>query len=476
MSLAKIGIRGAYFTSIALGLRQLISISTTFVVARQLAPSDVGTFTLVMVVIGMAQVIGDIGISTSLVRSQKNSTVLLSTCFWISGAIGMALLILIIISAPFAAAFYSKDEITPYLRISGIGILINFLLPVPMALMQQKLAYKELAIAQATGSLIGALATLALVFMNFGIWSLVSQPIIGNLFMLIALLIYSKWRPTFEFNINSAQDILISGAHLLGSGLVGYIRNTFDTIIIGKNLSSQDLGIYGMTQTILYAPMHLITSTVSRVVFPLLSKVKDDLIKLQATILTATSRTALLVFPLYSGLIILDEQFVQYVFGNTWIDMVPLIRIMSITFLIQSVTNVAGPLMLALNKTSIQLKMNFFSTIFYFAILLLLIPHGLTTIATGYAATNAIFALITLVVALHFANISLIKYLLAIFKPFLMTLFMSLLLILAKNSFGIDSFIWFLAYILSGAFIYLLLVLFFEKKAITEVIDAIRSK
>ena len=100
MSLAKAGIRGAYFTSLALGARQVVSLATTFYVARQLLPADLGVFSMVMVVIGFAQVVGDIGLATGLVRSQNNSSTVLSTCFWFASGIGLVLSLMVFFLAP----------------------------------------------------------------------------------------------------------------------------------------------------------------------------------------------------------------------------------------------------------------------------------------------------------------------------------------------------------------------------------------
>ncbi|MGZ5819162.1 MAG: oligosaccharide flippase family protein, partial [Burkholderiaceae bacterium] len=91
MSLAFAAIRGAYFTGIALAFRQIISFVTMLYVARLLLPSDFGTVSMVIVVVSLAQVIGDIGISAGLVRTQKNTTTVLSTCFWIALGIGIFL-------------------------------------------------------------------------------------------------------------------------------------------------------------------------------------------------------------------------------------------------------------------------------------------------------------------------------------------------------------------------------------------------
>ncbi len=90
-----------------------------------------------------------------------------------------------------------------------------------------------------------------------------------------------------------------------------------------------------------------------------------------------TARTALLVMPLYFGLVVLADEFVLQVFGPNWVGMVDLLRIIAIASLVQSIGNVTGPLLMALNRTKLIMQMNFVSVAFYFSALLVTLPFGL---------------------------------------------------------------------------------------------------
>lgn len=473
MSLAKAGIRGAYFTSLALGARQVVSLATTFYVARQLLPADLGVFSMVMVVIGFAQVVGDIGLATGLVRSQNNSSTVLSTCFWFASGIGLVLSLMVFFLAPLAAWFYEKPEIAPYVRMAGLGLFINFLQPVPMALLQQRLAYKSISIAQASGSLLGAVATVGLLYYGFGIWALVLQPIVGNLVMLLLFGMYSNWRPTLEFNLKSINDILTSGFHMLGGGLIGYARNNFDALVIGKSMPARDLGIYSMAQTILYAPMHLITSTVSRVLFPLLSKVQDDMDKLREAVLKATARTALLTFPIYMGLFVLADEFVGVVFGPNWLEMTPLIKLMMLSYMVQSITFIAGPVSFVMKKTKIMLQISFWSAAFYVAVLLVAMPYGLNAVAAGFVVCNVLSSILGLLINLYFAKIDKLIYLKSIIKPFGYALLMAIFVFFLKDVFQLNGVVNLISLALVGALSYAVLILMFEKTIWFEIKSAI---
>ena len=476
MSLVRAGIRGAYFTSLALGFRQVVSLLTTIYVARQLLPADLGVFAMVMIVIGFAQVIGDVGIAAGLVRSQKNDSVLLSTCFWVCVGIGFILSTAVYLCAPLATDYYEKPAVQPLLQVSALGLLFSFLAPVPMALLQQRLAYKEIALSQAVSSLAGALVAAVLVYSGFGIWGLVFQPMVGNLLAFCAMAFFAKWLPTLQFNLSEAKDIIKNGFYLLGAGLTTYFRNNFDTLVIGRGLAARDLGLYSMAQTILYAPMHLITSTVNRVTFPLFAKVQKDLEKIKAGVLTVTSRTALLIYPLYFGLIVVADEFVFQVFGPEWMNMVFLIRVMAISFLIQSTGGIAGSLLLALGRTRAMFFFSIGGSVLYLVILLILIPYGLSAVAVGYAVTNASLGLIFVGIALHSAKIPVSEYLHSFYRPLLLALTMCSVVLAVKLLYVDQTKLQFATLVVAGAVTYVLLVFVFEKAAWRQVRDALLNK
>lgn len=476
MSLATAAIRGAYFTSLALASRQLIAFLTIFYIARILSPADFGVAAMVMVVVGLAQVIGDVGFSAGLVRTRESSSLAYSTCFWIGLGLGVLLTGGLILSAPLAANFYGVAEITPLLQVAAFGLLINCCMPVPLAILQQRLGYKEIAGSQAFGSLIGAITAIACATAGFGIWSLVLQPIVGNLASLGLMLRQARWWPTREFSYQAVREILHDGFNLLGSGISQYARNNFDTVVIGTALSSRDLGIYSMTRTILYAPNYLITSVVSRVIFPLLAQIQDDAPKVRSAILTATTRTGLLAFPLYLGLLVVADDFVLLAFGSKWQEMVPLLQIMILPAMIQSIGHIASPILVALGASRTTLYLSFGSAIFYFIVLMSVVNFGLQWVAYGYAAANSLIGILSIILALRRAEISLRVFAGVIARPVLLAAVMAVVVLALKHQIDWAP-LWRLTTLAgSGTLVYIALIFCFEKAAWQQVMAAFSRK
>ncbi|HRE15881.1 MAG TPA: lipopolysaccharide biosynthesis protein [Rhodocyclaceae bacterium] len=477
MSLASTAIRGAYFTSLALAARQLISFLTIFYLARILAPADFGLAAMVMVVVAFAQVVGDVGFSAGLVRTQQTSAVAYSTCFWIGIGIGLVLAVLMALAAPLAAWFYEEAAVVPLLRVAAIGLLINFCMPVPLAILQQRLGYKEIAVAQASGSVLGALTAIACATAGLGIWSLVLQPIVGNIASLALMLFRAGWLPKRQFELATVRDILRDGMNLLGSGLSQYASNNFDTFVIGRALDSQDLGIYSMTRTVLYAPNYLITSVVSRVIFPLLAKIQDELPKVRDAVLTAAARTGLLAFPLYLGMLVVADDFVRLAFGPNWQGMVPLLRVMILPAMVQSIGHIASPILVALGASRLAFRLSLAGALFYFVVLISVIGLGLQAVAYGYALAHSLIGALSILLAVRQAGIRKRDFAMAVGKPLLMAAAMAaLVFLLALELATLSPLARMATLIAAGALIYALLIVTFERAAWRQVRQAFSRK
>lgn len=474
MDLAKIAFKGAYFTSGALAIRQAVSFGTVIYVARILAPADFGLVALVMVVVGFAQVLGDIGFSAGLVRAQTDSRIATSTVFWLGLIAGLFLGGALTITAPWAAHFYNEPAMESLLQVSAIGLVVNFCIPVPLAMLQQRLAYKSIAISQVAGSLIGALFTVVAVSFGFGVWSLILQPIIGNTISTLLMVNLSRWRPGFCFSIASVSKILGDGFNLLGAGLAQFARGNLDSALIGKALSSSDLGIYSMARTVLYAPNFLITSVVSRVLFPLLSKVQDKREDIEQVVLLSIKQISILAFPLYVGLWVSAPDFVMVVFGSKWLSMVDLLRIMIFASFVQSLGNIGGPVLVALGASRINLYLNIGGLIIYFIVLLIAVKISLSAVAIGYVIANSLIGLVTLFLALSVANISYREMFRVVANPIMISISLASVLLLVQWAAPDNALFRLFLVSLVGMFLYLILIYLTERKFLSQMRGAFR--
>jgi O-antigen/teichoic acid export membrane protein len=105
-------------------------------------------------------------------------------------------------------------------------------------------------------------------------------------------------------------------------------------------------------------PIMRLNPIVTRVAFPVFSKVQHDIKRLKQGYLVALQILSLINFPIFFGLAMLAPWIVPILFGDGWIPAVILVQILSFIALLRSVANPLGSLLLAKGRADLGFYWN----------------------------------------------------------------------------------------------------------------------
>jgi PST family polysaccharide transporter len=109
---------------------------------------------------------------------------------------------------------------------------------------------------------------------------------------------------------------------------VNYCLRNADKLIVGRALGATDLGYYSFAQRMADYPAKLVSDALSPVMLPALSRIQDDDVAMQRSVLRAAGATALLTFPLVCGSLVVAGPTADFLFGAKWAPAVPLFMVM----------------------------------------------------------------------------------------------------------------------------------------------------
>lgn len=101
------------------GGNAVVQLAVQIVMARLLAPEEFGALAIILVFVNIGNAIVQSGLNTSIVQAQTVEDSDLSTVFWLSFGTSIVLCLLVYISAPAIASFYSLDYLIWPLRVMG---------------------------------------------------------------------------------------------------------------------------------------------------------------------------------------------------------------------------------------------------------------------------------------------------------------------------------------------------------------------
>ena len=430
-------ISGVKWTTLSVLVTAIFQILQLAILARFLDPSEFGLMALVMVVVGFSQAFLDMGISNAIIHKQEITKDQLSTLYWVNLLAGFALFIVISAISPLVANFYHEPELTMLIILVGATFLIQPFGQQFMVLCQKEMRFSEIAKIDIASKFISLTVSVYFAYEGYGIYALVYGTLVGVVVQTILFMHkgLQEYKPSFVFKLNEIKEFLSFGAYQMGDKTINYFNYQIDIILIGKLLDTEALGLYAIAKQLVIKPDQLFSPLVSKVAFPVMAKMQDDILKLKVVYLKLINYLSSIIFPIYLLMFIFSNEIILFAFGEAWMEVVPLLQVLSIWASFRSTGSPVGVLLMARGKAKLGFWWNV-SLLFYipigiyigsffgilgvcYALVLLLFPIGI--IANWYFLINPL------------CNAKFIEYHKNIFRSFSISLLTGIILVLVTN-------------------------------------------
>ena len=386
------GIKWTGISSIFVAILQLVQMA---ILARYLAPTDFGLMAIVMVVIGFSSLFMDMGISSAIIHRQNITHEQLSSLYWLNIGAGLLLAIFIYLLAPTIAMFYQESTLTPLVRLLSFTFIVSAIGNQYRILYQKELEFNHLAKVEILSSLVGFIAAVYFAVNGLGVYSLVyatlAKVVVANFLFLLSGL--KKHKPSLHYKYIDIKSMIGFGMFQMGERSINYFNSQFDTILIGKLLGAESLGVYTIAKTLVMKPAQIINPIITKVTFPVMAKVQDDEIKLRNIYLKTINYLCSINAPIYIAIAVLAEPVVLLLFGDKWLDAVPILQILSVYYILRSTGNPIGALQLAKGRADLGFYWNALMFLFFPVTIYLGSFYGLQGVAYSLVLLSIIFSI-----------------------------------------------------------------------------------
>lgn len=335
---------------------QLVSLIVSIVLARLLSPENYGVVSIVMIFITFCDAIVTGGFGNAIIQKKDADELDVNTMLCCSMVTSALLYMLIYFTAPFIADFYEMDIICPILRVLGVRLLISGINSIQRAWIQKKMLFKKFFVSTLFGTLLSAVVGIAMAYQGMGPWALVGQYLTNSFVDTAVLLLTNDWHPRLMFSFERAKSLLSYGWKVLMTTIVFTIEGNLRSLIIGKQFGSADLAFYDQGKRFPELLVTNINTSISNVMFPVLSQSQDDLDRLKQLCRQAIRIGTYLLTPLLMGLVAVADTFVVAILSEKWAPCVPYLRILTLVFLVRPFATTCHQAILSVGRSDIILK------------------------------------------------------------------------------------------------------------------------
>jgi len=355
--LAGKSVRAGMTTMTAQGVQFVLRTSGTVVLARLLTPADFGLIAMVSVVVNFATMFKDAGLSMATVQKDKISHEQISTLFWINVLISVTLGLCVLIGSPLVARFYGKPELATVTVVLSISFILSGMSIQHAALLRRHMRFGSLAIVSIASRVITLAVTVLLALAGWRYWALLGGSLATALSRVILTFFLCPWLPGKMQKGTGVRGMLKFGGHLTGFNFVNYFSRNADNILIGKFIGAEALGLYSKAYQIVYMPLTHIRNPINAVAIPALSSLKGDPERFQRYYGKVVFALAFFSMPVMAFCIMFPEELIRLIFGEQWLVMTDVFRLLAIAGFIQPVTGIRGALLIACGKSKPYLIM-----------------------------------------------------------------------------------------------------------------------
>lgn len=381
-------VKWSYLSTIVNSIFQIVY---TAIMSRLLDPSSFGIFALAGLFLRFGSYFSRMGLGQAVIRKLNITQDEIKASFTVSFFVGIFFTIVCYLAAPLSKYIFETENVIAIIKVMSLTFFLTGLSSISESLLRKELRFKELAIAEIISFILGfGLFGISSAYLGFGVWSLV----IANLSQLIlySIIIYIRIKHplTFCFKIKDNKELFSFGGKISVIGFLEFIGFNVDTLMIGRYLGSNILGIYNRSFAIVNLPVQYITVTFSKVFYPAFSKVQNDEKRVKKAFINGSTIIFSVVFPICLGVIPAAKELISTLLGEKWLMGVSILQIMALILPFNMGTILPASIMQAKNKLNEQLILQILFVVIIILGIMILFKFGIIIVALTVTIANII--------------------------------------------------------------------------------------
>src|SRR5712671_635000 len=399
--LGRLALRGG-IVSVAMqygnGAFQMVA---AIVLARLLAPNDFGLVAIVTVLTSFAPLLIDFGLGDATTQKSKITRSQVSSLFWLSSGIGLAIAVVVAACSPLIAWLYREPRLETIALYSAITFVLFGVSNQHLALLRRTMQFGTIAKIQISSTLVGTAIAIFVAVCGYGYWALVLRPITSSLCIAIGAWLACRWRPSFPLFDNEVKSMVRFGLHVAGFSVTYTLSRAVDRIGLGLFYRPDEVGYYQNAITLYENSIFSVLGQLHTVGSAALSKLQSNPAALRQKYEAALSALAFFVMPTAAILSVTAQDLTVLLLGEKWRAAGLLLSIIALRGIFQAIEGSQGWLHLSIGRADRWQNWGIVSLVVQVVALLGGLPFGAIGVATAGALTSVLIAIPSISYAGH---------------------------------------------------------------------------
>jgi len=359
------------FYGVSVALRMVSSV----VLSRLFSPEFFGLMTLLTTVLVGLNLFSHIGLGDSVIQSPRGDEPLFLNTAWTLQVIrGGGLWVVVILLAWPVARFYHEPRMIALFPVLGFGCVLAGFASTSLLNLARHLGVGKTSMLELLGQFVNFVVTLIWALLDPSLWALVGGRIAAELVRtVISHFIMPELRPRFVLDKECVRSLLHFGKWILIGTALTFLATQSDRLILGKLISIEALGVYGIAFNLSDMPRQIIGMFCARVGYPFIARFAQQprheyrsiMLKYRLPVLAAGGLGLVLV-------VCTGDQLVLHLYDHRYREAAWMVGVLAAGLWHTMLYSTVGPAILALSKAHYNAAANLVFCISLF----ILIPLG----------------------------------------------------------------------------------------------------
>jgi O-antigen/teichoic acid export membrane protein len=337
---------------------QLFSIVSGVLIARWLSPQDYGVVALAGAATIVVSMLGELGVGAVVIQFRDLEAAELNAAFWATVFFSALLYSGLYMAAPLLAGYFSSPNLSPVLRVIGIGTFLGVVRVVPDNLLRKRLNLDKVSIVETVAAGLNIPLVLGLAWAGAGVWALATGAVFGSFVQCLLSFVFARWRPGLRVGSKRFRPLLGFSWAALGSKLSWSVYNQSDRVILGRLAGDATLGFYAMASQLALLPIEKIAAVVNQISAPVLAESQADRAAMGRYLLRTVRIVAWMVLPMSFGLMAFAAPAVPLLLTPKWNPIIPLLQLLCLYAATRSLAVLFPPVLMAAYRADILFRYN----------------------------------------------------------------------------------------------------------------------
>ncbi|WP_445492990.1 oligosaccharide flippase family protein [Rhodopseudomonas sp. RCAM05734] len=329
----------------------LLVFAAMAVLSRLLSPAEFGVYAVISAILAVISAsYQEIGGANYLIQKIALSAADVRTAFTVTLMFSVAVTMAVVVAGVLIARFYGQESLGTGLAVAAISFVLTPFSATITALYRREMQFGKLAVCNLIANTASMIVAILLAALHYSFMAPVWGGVAGN-FVLAALLATARRDiKLFRPSLAGATEVMGFGLYSSGISLINVFYNLAPQIFLARILDFSAVGLYSRALGVTQVFDKLIGQVLGPVMMPAIFQQIGAGGELRLIYLDAIRLLTAVYWPSLAFMAIMAEPIITIWLGSSWLEIVPLVRLICIGYLALFAACLTYPVLVAAGR------------------------------------------------------------------------------------------------------------------------------